>query len=71
MKIEFIKETRPDNDTTVYYTKANGYFVSNSLSLKEDEARKWFELIKKNGIKALEPKQEVIESFEIEVNEEK
>jgi hypothetical protein len=66
MKIEFIKQTNPKDGFIVYLTKVNDRFVCDSLSAKEDEARKWFELIKKNGPDALEHKLEVIESIEIE-----
>jgi hypothetical protein len=70
MKIEFIKETKMDGYNT-YYTKAGGYYINNSLSLKENEARELFERIKKDGPLALENKIEVVESFEYKINEEK
>lgn len=70
MKIEFIRESKLDGVTT-YYTKAGGYYVNNSLSLKEKEARELFERIKKDGPHALEAKREVIESFEMESYEKK
>jgi hypothetical protein len=70
MKIEFIKETKMDGYNT-YYTKVGGYYVNNSLSLKENEARELFERIKKDGPNALENKIEVVETFEYKANEEK
>jgi hypothetical protein len=69
MKIEFIKETKMDGEL-VYYTRVDGYYANNSLSLNENKARGLFERIKKEGRYALEPKEEVIELIEIE-NEKK
>ena len=63
MKIEFVKETKVSGDV-YYYTTTNGYYVNNSLSGDENEARELFELIKKDYT-ALEPKKTVLESFEI------
>jgi len=70
MKIEFIKESK-ETGVTTYYTKAGGYYINNSLSLNEHEAREKFERIKKDGPLALEHKIEIVESFEYKTNEEK
>jgi hypothetical protein len=70
MKIEFVKETKIDGEL-VYYTKVDGRYTNNSLSLRENEARELFERIKKDGPNALENKLEIVESFEFKVNEEK
>ena len=52
MKIEFIKETKMDGGV-IYYTKVDDRYISDSLSLKENEARELFERIKKEGPHAL------------------
>jgi hypothetical protein len=70
MKIEFVKETKIDGEL-VYYTKVDGRYTNNSLSLRENEARELFERIKKDGPNALENKLEIVETFEFKVNEEK
>ena len=64
MKIEFIKETKTDGEL-VYYTRVDGRYVNESLSIKENKARELFERIKKDGPHALEPKEEVVELIEL------
>lgn len=63
MKIEFIKETRPDG-STIYFTEVDGSYVSPSLSISEDKARVFYESIVKNKGKLL-PGKEVIESVNL------
>ena len=62
MQIEFIKETDYKGGIA-YYTRAEGIYVTDSLSLDEAKARSLFELIKEKGIDALKTKKEVIETF--------
>tara|TARA_S200002703_G_C3777548_1_gene239436 strand:+ start:856 stop:1071 length:216 start_codon:yes stop_codon:yes gene_type:complete len=45
-EIKLNEETR-----NIYYTKRNGYFVSDSLSSDKEQAKKLFELVvKHNGV---------------------
>ena len=44
MKLEFIKELEPNN-TYSYFTRRNGFCVSGSLALNEEEGRRLFEKI--------------------------
>lgn len=60
---EFVKETSHYGESK-WYTMKNGRYVSNSLSFKEDEARKLFETIKIKG--DLEPSTQIVEVYEKE-----
>ena len=44
MKIEFVKETKLDGEVR-YFTNIDGYYANGSLSFKEDEARKMYNVI--------------------------
>ncbi len=63
MKLEFIKEVKPDS-TIYYYTKANDIFVEGSLSLDEDVARVRFDNIVKT--KQVKPVETVLKTVIIE-----
>jgi hypothetical protein len=63
MKLEFIKEVKPDS-TIFYYTKANDIFVEGSLSLDEDVARVMFDNIVKT--KQVKPVETVLKTVIIE-----
>lgn len=47
MKIELIKETRPDN--VVFYIEVNGSYLDNSLEVTEEKAVAKFEFAKANN----------------------
>jgi len=69
-KIEFIKETKVEQTSTgmqersMWYTKKDGRFVTDSLSYSEQIARETFEFLKSG--KSLEPVITVIETHEDE-----
>jgi hypothetical protein len=61
MQIDFIKET-DHKGNVAYYTRIDGIYVTDSLSLEEEKAKSLFELIKKDGPNALKTKVEILES---------
>ena len=62
MKIEFIKETKVNGDT-FYFTRVDGKYIDNSLSLDNDKAKIMYDNIIKNKGKI--NFEEVIESVVI------
>jgi hypothetical protein len=62
MQIDFIKET-DHKGSIVYYTRIDGIYVTDSLSLEEAKAKLFFELIKENGPNALKTKVEILETI--------
>jgi hypothetical protein len=61
MQIDFIKET-DHKGSIAYYTRIDGIYVTDSLSLEEAKARSFFELIQKDGPNALKTKVEILET---------
>jgi hypothetical protein len=61
MQIDFIKET-DHKGSIVYYTRIDGIYVTDSLSLEEAKARSLFELIQKDGPNTLKTKVEILET---------
>jgi hypothetical protein len=61
MKIELVKQTKPDGVT--WYTNTDGRYVDGSLELTEEKARVNFEFIKAHGGKLIFD--EIIETIEL------
>ena len=62
MKIEFIKETKADGKE-IYFTKVDGYYISDSLYTNRDKAKITYDNIINNKGKI--NFEEVLESIEI------
>ena len=63
MKIEFIKETKANNEQ-MYYTKVNDSYISSTLSYNIDEAKAIYDNVVKNKGKYVTT--EVLESVDID-----
>jgi hypothetical protein len=62
MKIEFIKETKPDG-TVFYYTKVDNRFDGMSMYLEYSQAYEYFVSLKKRQ----EPIIEILEHYNIDI----
>lgn len=59
VKWEFIKETKYDGET-IYYTRKNGLYISETVALSEEKGRKLYNIIIERG--NLGPVVEVLET---------
>lgn len=59
IKYEFVKETNFKNET-IYYTKKDGCYLSDTLSMDENKARELFNIVTERG--DMRPIVEVLET---------